>query len=249
MIDRKDDNFGKRMIPEPDLNYLKQTIKNHPDPTASWGDAALQAGTGITIQSDTVSIDNTVALKSELFSGNYDDLTNKPTIGNGIITIQVNGTDVDSFGVNRSNNKTVNIPIPTNEPYIINTRTLDPSYDTISQEDWEYMLAHPDNVIVFRGTQRELYKYGFDSRVRTPELPTYLRFYNIAANTDGSRATLEFRGAGQGNTTWSRTYLDIFTILNTSSHPTAAGTYVLKCIVEPEQGGGVMVTYQWVLES
>lgn len=38
------------------------------------------AGTGIDITNNTISIDNTVALKSELFSGDYDDLTNKPTI-------------------------------------------------------------------------------------------------------------------------------------------------------------------------
>lgn len=38
------------------------------------------SGTGIDITNDVISIDNTVALKSELFSGDYDDLTNKPTI-------------------------------------------------------------------------------------------------------------------------------------------------------------------------
>ena len=63
------------------------------------------------------------------------------------------------------------------------------------------MLENPDNVIVFRGNQRELYKYGFDSRVRYPEDAPVIRFYNIAPNTNGSRATLEFTGAGKGNTT------------------------------------------------
>lgn len=38
------------------------------------------AGTGIDITNDVISIDNTVALKSELFSGDYDDLTDKPDL-------------------------------------------------------------------------------------------------------------------------------------------------------------------------
>lgn len=38
------------------------------------------AGAGIDITNDEISVDNTVALKSELFSGDYNDLTNKPTI-------------------------------------------------------------------------------------------------------------------------------------------------------------------------
>ena len=44
------------------------------------GGASYSAGTGIDITNNEISIDNTVALKSELFSGNYNDLTNKPTI-------------------------------------------------------------------------------------------------------------------------------------------------------------------------
>jgi hypothetical protein len=38
------------------------------------------AGTGISIANNEISVDNTIATKSELFSGNYNDLTNKPTI-------------------------------------------------------------------------------------------------------------------------------------------------------------------------
>lgn len=240
MIDRKDDNFGKRMIPEPDLNYLQQVIKNNPDPQDVGRGTAVtyDAGEGIKIPDNkTIEIDtDVVALKEDI-----------PTVGNGIITIQVNGTTVDSFGVNRSTNKTVNIPVESGggEPYVINTRTIDSTYDSISQEDWEYMLENPDNVIVFRRDQRELYKYGFDSRVRDPEGPVTLRFYNIAANTDGSRATLEFKGAGQGNTTWNRTYLSLFDILRYGGQPPQVdGNYVLKCSVV-----NGTATYRWVLEA
>ena len=49
-------------------------------------------------------------------SGSYNDLSNKPTIptvNNGTLTIQQNGTTVDSFSANSSSNKTVNITVPT----------------------------------------------------------------------------------------------------------------------------------------
>ena len=47
---------------------------------------------------------------------NYNDLTNKPTIpsvGNGILTIQKNGTAIDTFAANATANKTINIIVPT----------------------------------------------------------------------------------------------------------------------------------------
>lgn len=50
------------------------------------------------------------------FSGNYNDLSNKPTIptvNNGVLTIQKNGADVVTFGANSSDNATANITVPT----------------------------------------------------------------------------------------------------------------------------------------
>lgn len=49
-------------------------------------------------------------------SGSYTDLTNKPTIpavNNATITIQKNGTKVDSFTANQATTKTINITVPT----------------------------------------------------------------------------------------------------------------------------------------
>ena len=51
-------------------------------------------------------------LSTVAFTGSYNDLSNKPTIStvnNGTLTIQQNGTTVDSFTANSSSNKTVNI--------------------------------------------------------------------------------------------------------------------------------------------
>lgn len=43
----------------------------------------------------------------------YSDLTNKPTIGNATLTVQKNGTTVDTFTANATTNKTINITVPT----------------------------------------------------------------------------------------------------------------------------------------
>lgn len=72
------------------------------DPVYSASPAA-----GITAE-DIESWDN----KSD-FSGSYDDLTNKPTIGNATLTIQKNGTTVKTFTANASSNVTANITVPT----------------------------------------------------------------------------------------------------------------------------------------
>lgn len=50
------------------------------------------------------------------FSGNYNDLSNKPSIpsvNDGILTIQKNGTTVSTFTANASSNITANIIVPT----------------------------------------------------------------------------------------------------------------------------------------
>lgn len=40
-------------------------------------------------------------------------IKNKPTIGNGVLTIQKNGTKVDAFSANQTTNTTINITVPT----------------------------------------------------------------------------------------------------------------------------------------
>lgn len=102
-------DFGRRLMPEYLLKYSEELHKNHPDPSASWGGGGgdYTAGEGIEISDqDVISIDEEVVakktdipdvsdfvtdtdlntaladyeLKSEAFSGSYDDLTDKPTI-------------------------------------------------------------------------------------------------------------------------------------------------------------------------
>ena len=77
------------------------------------------------------------------FSGNYNDLTNKPTIptvNNATLTIQKNGTDVKTFTANASSNVTANITVPTKTSDLTNdsgyttfpiaSKTLDANYKT-----------------------------------------------------------------------------------------------------------------------
>ena len=46
-------------------------------------------------------------------TGAYSDLTGIPTIGNATLTIQKNSTNVDTFSANATENKTINITVPT----------------------------------------------------------------------------------------------------------------------------------------
>ena len=55
---------------------------------------------------------NSADLATVATSGSYNDLTDKPTINDSTITIQKNGSTVDTFTTNGSN-KTINIPVPT----------------------------------------------------------------------------------------------------------------------------------------
>ena len=95
------------LIPKYLLDYTTELQNSHPDPTEDWGGSGstYEAGTGIDITENVISVDSSVAmkedipdvsdfitesevntkledyeLKSEAFSGDYNDLTNKPTI-------------------------------------------------------------------------------------------------------------------------------------------------------------------------
>lgn len=51
------------------------------------------------------------ALAKVAESGSYNDLTNKPTIGNGTLTIKANGTSKGTFTANQSTNTEINITL------------------------------------------------------------------------------------------------------------------------------------------
>lgn len=75
-------------MPKQLTNWLDEFVENGADPSDvidwpenSGGGTSYTAGNGITITNHTISIDEQiVALKQEEFSGDYNDLENKPTI-------------------------------------------------------------------------------------------------------------------------------------------------------------------------
>ena len=63
------------------------------------------------------------ALKPVATSGDYNDLTNKPTIpavNDGVLTIAVNGTTAGTFSANKAGNANVNIAVPTRTSQLTN---------------------------------------------------------------------------------------------------------------------------------
>lgn len=69
-------------------------------------------------------------------SGSYNDLSNKPTIptvNNGTLTIQKNGTNVATFGANQSTNATANIIVPTKTSQLTNDSGYTTNRGTVTQ--------------------------------------------------------------------------------------------------------------------
>lgn len=77
---------------------------------------AAQVNSDWSANSGVAQILNKPTLATVATSGSYNDLSNKPTIptvNNATLTIQKNGTDVQTFTANQSTNATANITVPT----------------------------------------------------------------------------------------------------------------------------------------
>ena len=81
--------------------------------SAEWGNIEGTLSEQIDLKNALDAKANSSDLATVATSGSYADLSNKPTIADGILTIQKNGTIVDTFTANSSDNKTVNLVIPT----------------------------------------------------------------------------------------------------------------------------------------
>ena len=76
----------------------------------------IKIGDGATKVGSLAFINDLDTLAAIAKTGNYNDLKNKPTIpsvGNGTLTIQKNGTSAGTFTANATTNKTINITVPT----------------------------------------------------------------------------------------------------------------------------------------
>ena len=156
------------------------------DVYAPAGGSSYSAGDGININNNTISVDTAFTeastrtniasgdlfatilgkikkffsdLKAVAFSGSYNDLSDKPTIptvNNGTLTIQKNGSDVASFTANQSGNSTANISVPTDTNdltngagYItssaLNTKGLTINHGQVSDL---YRITASDNITI-----------------------------------------------------------------------------------------------------
>jgi len=109
------DLTDKPTIPAPQVNAdwnatsgVAEILNKPTIPTAQVQSDWTEADT-----SSKAYIQNKPSLATVATSGSYNDLSNIPTIptvSNSRITLQVNGTTVDSFTLNQSSSKTINIP-------------------------------------------------------------------------------------------------------------------------------------------
>ena len=83
-----------------------------------------------------VEVDDLAAVAT---SGSYTDLSDKPTIGNATLTIQRNGTDIQTFTANATSNKTANIIVP--------TKTSDLTNDSDFVSNIDYATATTGGVV------------------------------------------------------------------------------------------------------
>ena len=84
------------------------------------------------------------ALATVATTGSYNDLSNKPTIptvNNATLTIQKNGSNVQTFTANSSTNKTANITVPT-KTQLYSGGTSSTTTSTLSQapSNFQYLL-------------------------------------------------------------------------------------------------------------
>lgn len=97
-------------------NNFTNTLKTKLDGIASGAEVNVQANWTEADSTSDAYIKNKPSLATVATSGSYNDLTNKPTIptvNNATLTIQKNGTNVQTFTANQSTNATANIAVPT----------------------------------------------------------------------------------------------------------------------------------------
>ena len=123
-----------------DTGYIPNTIARTSDiPTKnSWNydDQYVKYNAAQSLTDDEkAQARNNIGAGTSSFSGIYNDLTNKPTIptvNNGKLTIQKNGTEVATFTANQSGDATANIVVPTKVSELTNDsgfKTVDTTYD------------------------------------------------------------------------------------------------------------------------
>lgn len=95
---------------------MSATDKTKLNGIASGAEVNVQSDWSVTDNTSDAFIKNKPTLATVATSGSYNDLSNKPTIptvNNATLTIQKNGTNVQTFTANQSTNATADITVPT----------------------------------------------------------------------------------------------------------------------------------------
>ena len=165
------------LIPKYLLDYTRELNQNHPDPSDPWGGGGggtpIEEGTGIKItgtDTKTISIDTDVVpektdLSEVAFSGNYNDLQNKPTI-----PTKTSDLDNDSgFLTNTDLDGYVKAGTTMSDVYN-NTLNLDYTGVRFSNTDTSSPYASYDTLSVHIVRPRSLYEYAKSVALSTDEL-------------------------------------------------------------------------------
>ena len=112
---------------------------------------AAQVNSDWNATSGKAQILNKPSLATVATSGSYNDLSNKPTIptvNNATLTIQKNGTNVETFTANASSNKTANITVPTKVSELTNDSGYTTNTGTVTQVKVGSTAYNPSSGIV-----------------------------------------------------------------------------------------------------
>jgi hypothetical protein len=111
-------------------------------------------------------------------SGSYNDLSNKPTIptvNNATLTIQKNGTNVQTFTANQSTNATANITVPTKTSEITNDSGFVTSSGTVSKAN---QLTTARTIAISGGATGTATSFNGTSNISIPITGMYETYLN-----------------------------------------------------------------------
>lgn len=117
----------------------------------SFSDIAWNATDNTSLANALNAKADTSSLATVATSWDYDDLIDKPTIWTATLTIQKNGTTVDTFGANATSNVTANITVPTkvsdlsNDSWFVTNQVDDTAY--AASWDWVTNKAPSKNAV------------------------------------------------------------------------------------------------------
>ena len=180
--------------------------------TAAWGGIQGNITDQIDLQNEFAEYTKTADLATVATTGDYDDLTDKPTIptvNDATLTIQNNGTNVATFTANSSTNTTANIvpPVqigsvlstPTDVAYVNTANIVDGAVTTAKITDGSITTAKIADSAVTSGKidwgsitatlgslsfARYRFVYGGDCNNMTT--PGLYGFYDVTANSPGN---------------------------------------------------------------